>query len=181
MPVSRYAPCLFAFLCSLPLLVAAPRTVQVTVRADSGAAGYEGTNALDGDPETMWHTPWGAAETKLPHELTIDLGTEFPLKGFRYQRRLNGVNGTIGKYVLLVSADGKSWGKAVAEGTFTKQAGADTVMFPAPVRARFVLLSPRFLFFEQETHAAISISRSTSTFPAVITEAVNSFPLRVGT
>ncbi|MBT3285965.1 MAG: hypothetical protein HN380_01370 [Victivallales bacterium] len=140
MPVSRYAPCLFAFLCSLPLLVAAPRTVQVTVRADSGAAGYEGTNALDGDPETMWHTPWGAAETKLPHELTIDLGTEFPLKGFRYQRRLNGVNGTIGKYVLLVSADGKTWGKAVAQGTFTKQAGADTVTFPAPVRARFVRL-----------------------------------------
>jgi mono/diheme cytochrome c family protein len=120
--------------------VAVPRTVMVSVAADSENAGYEGVNALDGDSATMWHTPWGAAETKLPHTLTIDLTGEYVLTGFRYQRRLDGVNGSIGKYAILVSPDGKAWGQPVAQGMFAKKAGAETVVFPAPVKARFVRL-----------------------------------------
>ena len=38
---------------------AAPTTVFVSATADSENAGYEGANALDGNPATMWHTPWG--------------------------------------------------------------------------------------------------------------------------
>ena len=29
------------------------------IRADSQAPGYDAAQAIDGDPDTMWHTPWG--------------------------------------------------------------------------------------------------------------------------
>jgi mono/diheme cytochrome c family protein len=121
-------------------LWSAPQTVYVKVSADSENPGYEGVNALDGDPATMWHTPWGAGETKLPHELTVDLGGEFLLTGFRYQRRLDGLNGCIGAYALSVSPDGKTWGEPVAKGEFAKQLGVETVSLGAPTMARFVRL-----------------------------------------
>jgi hypothetical protein len=138
MNVSRLATCI---LLGVWLSAgAAPRTVMVSVAADSENAGYEGSNALDGDPATMWHTPWGAAETKLPHTLTIDLKGEYVLTGFRYQRRLDGVNGSIGKYAILMSSDGKAWGQPVVQGTFAKKSGDETVAFAAPMKARFVRL-----------------------------------------
>ena len=121
-------------------LAAAPRTVFVAVAADSESAGYEASNAMDGDPATMWHTPWGAAETRLPHDLSVNLHGERLLTGFRYQRRLDNANGCIGKYALFVSMDGREWGEPVVQGTFPAKAGADTVLFPQPVGARFVRL-----------------------------------------
>ena len=33
--------------------------VDVKVIVNSEAPGYEGVNALDGDPQTMWHTEFG--------------------------------------------------------------------------------------------------------------------------
>jgi len=119
-------------------LCAAPRTVTVNVTADIAAKGYAAANALDGDPTTMWHTPWGAAETKLPHELTIDLGAEVALTGFRYQRRLDGANGCVGEYAVMVSPDGTTWGEPVVQGTFAQKSGAETSTFPQPLTARFV-------------------------------------------
>ena len=36
------------------------------IRADSHAAGLRGRQAIDGDPNTIWHTPWGARAPNLP-------------------------------------------------------------------------------------------------------------------
>lgn len=136
MPVARFLA-LTSILAALSLC-AAPRTITVSVTADVAAKGYAAANALDGDPTTMWHTPWGAAETKLPHELTIDLGAEFALTGFRYQRRLDGANGCVGQYAVMVSPDGTTWSEPVVQGTFAQKTGAETITFPQPVTARFV-------------------------------------------
>ena len=35
---------------------AADRVVTVQVRVDSESPGYEGFRAMDGNPQTMWHT-----------------------------------------------------------------------------------------------------------------------------
>ena len=48
-------------------LAASPKAVQVKVRVDSDAPSYEGFKALDGDPQTLWHTAFGRAEPKHPH------------------------------------------------------------------------------------------------------------------
>jgi len=85
-----------------------PKVVQVTVRVDSQAPGYEGSRAFDGNRGTMWHTRWEFGETKHPHEMTIDLGASFELAGFAYLPREGGGNGTIGKYEVYVGDNPKT-------------------------------------------------------------------------
>ena len=50
---------------------------------DSGSPSYEGWKALDGNPETFWHTAWGGRDPVHPHEITLDLGSARQIAGFR--------------------------------------------------------------------------------------------------
>jgi signal transduction histidine kinase len=50
---------------------------------ENGAA----TNAVDGDPDTHWHTEWGAELRDHPHRLILDLGEIRSITGFRYLPR----------------------------------------------------------------------------------------------
>ncbi|BCX49706.1 beta-galactosidase [Haloferula helveola] len=49
--------------------------------ASSAARGFEAAKAIDGNPGTLWHTPFGADKRPLPHELTVDLGSATPMRG----------------------------------------------------------------------------------------------------
>jgi len=115
-----------------------PKVVQVTVRVDSQAPGYEGSRAFDGNRATMWHTRWEFGETKHPHEMTIDLGTSFELSGFAYLPRQGGGNGTIGDYEVYVGDNPKKLGKPVAKGAFAQRDAENVVQFPAKVKGRYV-------------------------------------------
>ena len=55
--------------------------VKVKTAADSEAPGYESYKAMDGNPQTMWHTAFGASETRHPHEIVIDLGKSREISG----------------------------------------------------------------------------------------------------
>ncbi len=116
------------------------KTVAVKVRVNSQASGYEGWRAMDGNPSTLWHTLWGGGEPSHPHEIVVDLGSDYSVSGFAYLPRPGGSNGTIGKYECLVSTDGKSYGKPVAAGTFGKRTAENVVTFDSPVKARYVKL-----------------------------------------
>ena len=72
-----------------------PKTVKVKVHVDSQNGGYEGSRALDGNPGTMWHTQFSDANPAPPHEITVDLGAAYPIKGIAYLPRTGGSNGTI--------------------------------------------------------------------------------------
>ena len=48
------------------------------------------------------------------------------------------MNGNIKAYKLQVSADGKTWGDAVAQGEFPNNGKQQTVIFSQPVKARYV-------------------------------------------
>ena len=37
------------------------------IRADSHDEGHPAANAMDGDPNTMWHTPWDETAPNFPH------------------------------------------------------------------------------------------------------------------
>jgi len=50
-------------------------------------------------------------------------------------------NGNIKKYSIQVSNDGKTWGKAVAEGEFENNRKEKTILLTTPVKARFVRLT----------------------------------------
>jgi beta-galactosidase len=64
-------------------------------------------NVLDGDPETIWHTEWGAAKPPHPHRLVIDLGETVQFSSLLYLPRQGGTRpGMIRGFKLYVSETG---------------------------------------------------------------------------
>jgi len=78
-----------------------------------------GSNAIDGNPSTMWHTQFCPSSAPLPHEIQINLGAPYTLSAFQYLPRQDGsACGWIKDYEFYVSTDGINWGTPVASGTF---------------------------------------------------------------
>ncbi|HLF14688.1 MAG TPA: discoidin domain-containing protein, partial [Bacteroidota bacterium] len=46
-----------------------------------------GENALDGDPESIWHTQWGSVKPPHPHNIIVDIGESRNVGGFAYLSR----------------------------------------------------------------------------------------------
>jgi hypothetical protein len=87
--------------------------------------------AIDGQPETFWRTDMGAKAPRHPHELVIDLGGSYNVRGFRYLPRQDGsLDGTVARFSFYVIEDEGDWGKAVAAGTFSRDAAEKEVVFP---------------------------------------------------
>ena len=116
------------------------KVVTVQTNADSEAGGYEVFKAMDGDPQTMWHTFFGSGETGHPHEIILDLKASYTIDGFSYLPRPGGGNGTIKDYEFYVSNDKKNFGKAIAAGTFEKASGESTVKFATSAKGRYIKL-----------------------------------------
>lgn len=94
---------------------------------------------LDGDPTTIWHTMYSVTVAIYPHWIDFDANEEVMIKGFKYTPRQDGGNnGNIKGYKLQVSADGKTWSDPIVEGEFPYSSDKQTVLFKAPVKARFV-------------------------------------------
>ncbi|MDB5816417.1 MAG: hypothetical protein JWQ11_57, partial [Rhizobacter sp.] len=88
------------------------------------------SNAIDGDPNSVWHTQWQGASPKPPHSLTINLGASRTIGGVRYLPRQVGVNGRIAGWRFYTSADGSSW-LLVAQGVFVDSAAEQTASIAA--------------------------------------------------
>jgi alpha-N-arabinofuranosidase len=100
----------------------------------------KGANAVDGDPQTFWHTQWQDATPEPPHEIVIELSSSISIKGFSYlPRQDDEVNGTIKDYEFSVSTDGTNFGDPVAKGSFQNSKEKKTVTF-TPVTCRFIKL-----------------------------------------
>ena len=134
--------------CSTPAATqtpaAAPLKVALkVVKADSEeTAGEDGkaANAVDGDPNTFWHTQWQDTTPELPHEIVIELAPAAAIKGFTYLPRQDDTeNGTIKDYEFYVSNDGSNFGQPVAKGSFEGGKELKTVNF-APQKCRFIKL-----------------------------------------
>ncbi|MFE8955384.1 MULTISPECIES: family 20 glycosylhydrolase [Streptomyces] len=122
-------------------LTALPKA-GITVTADSQETSAENgraANVVDDNPYTAWHTAYTPATTPLPHHVTLDLGAQRRLAGFRYLPRQDGAaNGRISGWTLDVSSDGASW-QTVARGTFADDVTEKETTF-APAQARYVRL-----------------------------------------
>ncbi len=115
------------------------KVVKVDSEETEGEDG-KGVNAVDGNPDTFWHTQWQDANPPCPHEIVIELTPPATIKGFTYlPRQDEGVNGTIKDYELYVSNDGTDFGQPVAKGTFENSKDKKTVAFDAKP-ARFIKL-----------------------------------------
>ncbi len=118
----------------------ADKAARVTVHVDSQAPGYEGHRAMDGNPETMWHTDFNFYETRHPHEILFDLGAEYELSGFAYLPRAGGGNGTIGKYECYVGNDAKDLGKPLITASFAERNAENVIRFEGKQKGRYLLL-----------------------------------------
>lgn len=131
--------CLLSVAAALPTAVQG-KTVEVTVRANSEAPGYEAYRALDGNPKTLWHTDWQFLNPDPPHELRIDLGGRYEMAGFAYLPRPGGGNGTIAEYEFYVSDAEDESGRRVAAGTFEHRDRENVVAFAEKAVGRYVRL-----------------------------------------
>jgi hypothetical protein len=121
---------------------AVPVKLKVVKVDSEETAGEDGkaANAVDGDPETFWHTQWQDGNPEPPHEIVIELSPASTIKGFTYlPRQDESENGTIKDYELYVSNDGQDFGQPVCKGTFENSKEKKTAGF-APVTCRFIKL-----------------------------------------
>ena len=107
---------------------------------ETAAEDGKGANAVDGDPNTIWHTQYQDSAAPCPHEIVIELIPPTTIKGFTYlPRQDDSVNGTIKDYEFYASDDGIDFGQPVSHGTFQNDKEKKTVTF-APKPCRFVKL-----------------------------------------
>ena len=102
-----------------------------------------GSNAVDGNPATIWHTEWESESLSGSHEIIIELSAPTRLKGFTYLPRQDGQeNGSIQRYEFYVSDDGQDFGSSVAKGEFARGKELKSVTFE-PKACRYVKLRAR--------------------------------------
>jgi hypothetical protein len=113
------------------------------VSADSEEPANDAGNAIDGDPDTFWHTAWRGESPGYPHELRIEFKMPITLRGFTALPRQDGRrNGWIKDYRFYVSTDGKNWSEPTARGSFSEDKELKTVMFNSTAGVRFVRFVP---------------------------------------
>jgi hypothetical protein len=123
--------------------VAATKIKLSVVKVDSeettGEPG-QGANAVDGNPDTFWHTQWEGDNPPHPHEIIIELAPPSRIKGITYLPRQDiEVNGTIRDYELYLSDDGKEFGQPVAKGALAGNQEKKTISFDVK-QAKFIKL-----------------------------------------
>ena len=125
-----------------PLLAAPANGASIsqegwTVTVDSFQPGNEGPLAIDGNPDTFWHTEWTPVQAPLPHTITIDMKQVYNVDGFTYLPRQDGnFNGNIGQHQIFTSVDGITF-TMVAFGTFYDDATLKTSSWE-PLQAQYV-------------------------------------------
>jgi glucose/arabinose dehydrogenase/PKD repeat protein len=99
-----------------------------------------GTNVVDGNPATLWHTQYQGAAPPPPHELQLDL-RRIPTVSCVYvlPRQDSSSNGRIADYEVYTSLDGVTWGTPAATGTWLDTKAEQTACFSART-ARYIRL-----------------------------------------
>jgi hypothetical protein len=131
-----------------------PTLARYKVQASSAHDSYPPELAVDGKPQTFWHSDWVTGD-KLPATFTVELPEVALLRGFRYTPRPDMNRGRIATYSVEVSQDARQWLPWVSDGKFADTAAKQTVTFPKPVNARFLRLTARS-DHGQANHAAIA-------------------------
>ncbi|WP_349338239.1 discoidin domain-containing protein [Plantactinospora sp. B6F1] len=110
--------------------------------ATSANAEYPASLAVDGSPDTIWHTEW-VRPAPLPQSITLDLGSSQQVRGLVYQPRLWAAdnlspNGIITRFQVQVSSDGVTF-TTVATGSWADDRTTKGVRW-ATLPARYVRL-----------------------------------------
>ncbi|MEN0020423.1 MAG: discoidin domain-containing protein [Planctomycetota bacterium] len=140
----EYNPVVEVEAASIRDLFAPPSPIEMLGARVSDAAVHENAygprNAIDGDPNTFWHTRFSGGRVALPHNFTVELAKPQPIVGISYlPRQDNSNNAKIIEYEVHTSNDGTNWQRQAA-GSFATDRNRQIVDFASPVQARFVRL-----------------------------------------
>lgn len=149
-----------------------PRTAWA-VTADSANTGPRepspASNAIDGDPSTLWHTQWEGEQPAHPHHLTIDLGERKRVTAVTYLPRQDRPSaGTITDYAVYLSVDGATWGEPSAVGTLDYAGDLkreQVIDLPFSQMARYVRLEARGEANDQPYASAAEVGVRTTDAP----------------
>ena len=114
--------------------------LDATVRADSECAGHEARRAIDGAPNTCWHTRWQGGAPPHPHELDIELRRPQTLRGIRLLQRRDQENGRLAEFSLHLAGRKDDWGAPVLDHARLENHTRWQTFEFAPRRARFLRL-----------------------------------------
>jgi len=117
-----------------------PKDDWQILHVDSEEPNRRATYAIDGNPETFWHTEWSQVEPDpgYPHEIRVDMGNDYIVSKFTYlPRQAGSLNGTVKNYEVYVSNDKNNWGNPVLEGTFARNRDPKVVTIDPPVAGRY--------------------------------------------
>lgn len=111
---------------------------QMSAEATSYEAGENDPNlALDGDPDTHWHTRWFNVDP-LPQSIMVNLGGKYTISKLGYLPRPDEGNGTITAYNVYTSTDGVNY-TLMTSGNWLRSKQLKEVNF-APVEATHIKL-----------------------------------------
>ncbi len=95
--------------------------------------------AIDGNSRTVWHSQFSEKLARHPHELVIDLGAVYEVRGFRYLARQDGgYNGAFAETEFFVGPSPDAFESPVAKATFQKVRTPQNADCEKPVRGRYV-------------------------------------------
>jgi hypothetical protein len=116
------------------------------VRASSEDGARVGRNVIDGNPRSIWQTPWRENAPKFPHELVVEFPNLVVVRGLKITptQDANG-EGRIKDFALYTSRDRQESGDGpTVSGSFPAGTQPHVVMFNEPTELRmfrFVALS----------------------------------------
>lgn len=83
--------------------------IEFSSQETTSAKSYA-SNAIDGNPATIWHSKYSSPAASAPHYITVDMGSVRGVEGFLATPRSdNSSSGLIRDYKLELSMDGVTW------------------------------------------------------------------------
>ena len=120
-----------------PLAVLSKKIMKASANSEE-SWGDPASNAIDDNPNTIWHTQW-SAPNQYPYNLTLDLGKIQTITQVAYLPRQDwSENGIIFNYNVYTSTDGSNY-KKVTSGTWENNRTKKFATFE-PISAKYVKL-----------------------------------------
>lgn len=106
---------------------------------DSAEPGQGPNHAIDGNPETYWHTEFTDNKPAHPHELVIDLGEAQTFAAMALLPRQDSDSGRVGDFNVYATNDKTNWAKPIASGKLPNSDELQIIALPRTT-ARYVKL-----------------------------------------
>lgn len=112
---------------------------------------------IDEDPQTIWHSQYEPVKPACPHEIIVDMGSEYRISHFVYQGREDMVNGRVDRFEVYVSSQPGSWGEPALEGRLQNTSQVQQLPLAKTMQGRYLRFVIRSTHDRQDYASAAEI------------------------